>query len=809
MSIWFHIERFYVKIILIFKFTTHKLLLISYFCENFILITFTVIYCSMKKALQSIFILLLTAGVFSTLAAQSVITIEEANAIPSCTGDVSSNCYNEDIPCTTVTVEGVVANGDELGPVRYIIDATAGVAVYNPDFTGDVNVGDEIRVTGQVGEFRCLREIVQRFEGSEFELEVLSTGNTITPIELNASDAFGETYEGSLVTVVGVEFAASDVGNLFSGNTNYDIIDADGNAYTVRIDDDATEIAETLIIPSGPVSLTGLMGQFQDDHQLLPRYGSDIQILGDAPVFSSLLIQTELSPNSISLSYTTVSDGDTQVSYGLTPDLELGTISLPELTTEHSVTIEGLEPGQVYFVQAVSTSASGETANSATIAFATISESSGDIKVYFNRPGDTQVSTGVDAQHLNYAIADTAVAYIERATESIDFCAYSFSATTGICDALNAAAEAGINVRVVVDGEQAAPGYECLNTDLIELTLRFNSSGDFGIMHNKFMVVDADATDPNLPIVWTGSTNYTPNQLNVDPNNVIIIQDQSLARGFTIEFEEMLAGTFGDDKIENTPTEYLIGGVRVENYFSPTAPMNNIIQERINDSDEELYVGVLTMTRFDLAFEISDQAQEGDVVVTMLEQCDQDGAVCDILSDALGENFIKDDEPTIYHHKTMISDPHYTDSDPFVLTGSHNWSTSAQVRNDENTVIVHDATIANIYFQEYFARLCERGGTLPGFDCNPSFFPLGIEELGNETFVNIAPNPTNGQFTVQVANAPNNINNNLLITDITGKIVYQAIVNNAASITVNTRNWTAGIYLLNVAGTTQKIVVNK
>ncbi len=56
------------------------------------------------------------------------------------------------------------------------------------------------------------------------------------------------------------------------------------------------------------------------------------------------------------------------------------------------------------------------------------------------------------------------------------------------------------------------------------------------------------------------------------------------------------------------------------------------------------------------------------------------------------------------HHKYLIVDNSDRSSDPLVLTGCHNWSSSAELRNDENTLIVHDATIANIYYQEFSER---------------------------------------------------------------------------------------------------------
>jgi len=49
--------------------------------------------------------------------------------------------------------------------------------------------------------------------------------------------------------------------------------------------------------------------------------------------------------------------------------------------------------------------------------------------------------------------------------------------------------------------------------------------------------------------------------------------------------------------------------------------------------------------------------------------------------------------------------------DSTVLTGSHNWSYSAESINDENTLVIHDYGIANLYLQEFAARYAESGGS--------------------------------------------------------------------------------------------------
>ena len=67
----------------------------------------------------------------------------------------------------------------------------------------------------------------------------------------------------------------------------------------------------------------------------------------------------------------------------------------------------------------------------------------------------------------------------------------------------------------------------------------------------------------------------------------------------------------------------------------------------------------------------------------------------------------------------MVVDQSLPGSDPVVLTGSHNWSASAEDRNDENTIIVHDATIANIYYQNFVKRFTDNLGLLSEITAPP------------------------------------------------------------------------------------------
>jgi phosphatidylserine/phosphatidylglycerophosphate/cardiolipin synthase-like enzyme len=266
-------------------------------------------------------------------------------------------------------------------------------------------------------------------------------------------------------------------------------------------------------------------------------------------------------------------------------------------------------------------------------------------------------------------------------------------------------------VRVVYNSSTSNYGIDDLNSSIGKIS---SPTGDsYGIMHNKFIVIDANSDNANDPVVWTGSTNLTSGQMNTDPNDVIIIQDKSLALAYTMEFNEMFGsagstpnGTqskFGPDKEDNTPHIFSINGKTVESYFSPSDNTNQKIIDAINSGDVEFNAATMLVTREDIAKAIRARKEAGVDAQMVLDEVDsytQD----QILVTALGEDFRVMGESGLMHHKYVIVDHSTTDSDPIVLTGCHNWSSSAKDRNDENTLIVHDQDIANQYYQEFVER---------------------------------------------------------------------------------------------------------
>ena len=84
----------------------------------------------------------------------------------------------------SVTISGIITNGDELGTIRYMQDHTGGIAVYSSEMSS-VQRGDSVTVNGTLKDYSSLLEVV------------LDPGQ------------FGEQYEGMLVRVDQATISAS------------------------------------------------------------------------------------------------------------------------------------------------------------------------------------------------------------------------------------------------------------------------------------------------------------------------------------------------------------------------------------------------------------------------------------------------------------------------------------------------------------------------------------------------------------------------------------------------------------------------
>jgi phosphatidylserine/phosphatidylglycerophosphate/cardiolipin synthase-like enzyme len=148
-------------------------------------------------------------------------------------------------------------------------------------------------------------------------------------------------------------------------------------------------------------------------------------------------------------------------------------------------------------------------------------------------------------------------------------------------------------------------------------------------------------------------------------------------------------------------------------YFSPSDNTNQKLIEAMAETRSNLDIQTMLITRSDLAYAIADAENRGVEVSVITNKVDDNAdLVNDILLDVLLPNkYVFDDNAAgILHHKMALIDARGAGDKPVVITGSHNWSNSANDRNDENTLFIYNADIANQYLQQFAYRFEQNGG---------------------------------------------------------------------------------------------------
>lgn len=625
---------------------------------------------------------------------------------------------------TVVKVRGIVtfvqpaSSSAPTAHTVYFQDRTGGLALYDVK-TDTLQVGDSIEVKGKILNFNNLQEI--KLIDS---LTLFARGLVLPDAKEIGVTQAAEVYESQIIKVLGVQFVETGTFTGGTSGTTYHI--TNGSAQLdVRVPYGTA--LEGSAIPVGAINLIGLLGQYNTNYQVMPRSTADIEQL-PGPGFSSLPTVTALSDTSFTVSWTTIATAHSWAAFGTSPLLDDSVASSVSAdVTLHAVTVSGRTPGRLYYFRAVSENGEGRS-NSAIYPVVTTSTlSTGQMNVYFNYSVDGTLGLS-PAANGNTDLKSKLLERISQATKTIDLALYSFDDFSGsitvvaddVADSLIAAKNRGVAVRMVFDNKQTSAPLAKIIGAGISVQKR-NLAGNNGIMHNKFVIIDGrDTTSATDDWVMSGSWNVTNIGTYEDAQNAVFIQDQSLARIYTIEFEEMFGSTtetanptlarFGPTKSNNTPHFTYIQGKKVEIYFSPSDHTTSQIIQALSTANSNIFFGLLAFTRDDIRETLIGRKNAGVIVRGMIDQEPSElstlqSAGVDALS--AGHSVVTG----LFHHKYGIIDPFGDASDPMVITGSHNWSTAAEVDNDENTLIIHSGDIARQYVQEFSKRYTESGGT--------------------------------------------------------------------------------------------------
>lgn len=303
-------------------------------------------------------------------------------------------------------------------------------------------------------------------------------------------------------------------------------------------------------------------------------------------------------------------------------------------------------------------------------------------RVYFTDPEHPTASSyrGGPDQDLAQAIDDARLS-VDIAVMDLDL--------WSLRDALIEAHQRGVKVRMVVESDY-------LETEEIqqirEAGIPMLGDRREGLMHDKFLVID------RLD-VCTGSMNYTVSEAYRNNNNLVCIRSSRLAEDYTAEFEEMFVDDlFGPGSPGDSPyPAFSVDGSRLEVYFSPDDGTAARLVDMIRGAQHSVYFLAYSFTSDDLADALLERHQAGVDVAGVMEarQVDSNiGSEYDRLR-ASGLDVRLDGNPNNMHHKVFIIDGQT------VVTGSYNFSRSAEERNDENTLVLHNPEIAALYLDEF------------------------------------------------------------------------------------------------------------
>lgn len=272
------------------------------------------------------------------------------------------------------------------------------------------------------------------------------------------------------------------------------------------------------------------------------------------------------------------------------------------------------------------------------------------------------------------------------------------------------------------------------NIPLIDDTA--DGSKGSGLMHHKFMVIDGRT-------VVTGSANWTLSCTHGDfsdpdsrgnANSILVIDSQPLAQRFQQEFGYLWGdgpngrpdSLFGLQKPHRTSALVSTPGSVLEVQFSPTSKtqpwpqsVNGLIAKTLGQATQSVDLALFVFSEQAISNQLLPLANRGVPIKTLIDpgfayRSYSEGL--DMLEITIPDHNCKRDNsvpwakpittvgvPALHpsdklHHKFAVLDQN------IVMVGSQNWSQAANTTNDENLLVIRNATVA-AHFEREFQRL--------------------------------------------------------------------------------------------------------
>jgi phosphatidylserine/phosphatidylglycerophosphate/cardiolipin synthase-like enzyme len=210
---------------------------------------------------------------------------------------------------------------------------------------------------------------------------------------------------------------------------------------------------------------------------------------------------------------------------------------------------------------------------------------------------------------------------------------------------------------------------------------------DKQLMHNKFCIIDQK-------YLITGSMNPTKFGSTRNNNNLIIIKSPSLIHNYQQEFEELWNEQFGEGFATPNPV-ILFGYSKIENYFCPEDHCKEKVLNTLNQAQSSIYFMTFSFTDTDISDLLIKKAPHLEIKgIFEKKRLNMDFEQYKKMQ-RNNLNILPDKNKGTMHHKVFIIDK------KIIITGSYNPTWSANNKNDENILIIHNKKIAKQFLEEF------------------------------------------------------------------------------------------------------------
>lgn len=308
--------------------------------------------------------------------------------------------------------------------------------------------------------------------------------------------------------------------------------------------------------------------------------------------------------------------------------------------------------------------------------------------------------------YLNQLIVNA----INASVKSFDGVIYSIN-MKDIPDALIAARNRGIKIRLIIDNDHVYPKMDTQIKKLINAgpgievrTLKGTRS--YGVTHNKITIHDGE-------LVTTGSYNWTFGATFSNYENMIVARHPIYVEGYKKYFEwmwskartieqgpspELPEGYYGTPPQDPNPVMNLNGKPVPAYLFSPGSDTENKIAALIDAAQESIDAVTFTFSSKPIADAIIRAYKRG-VKVRFLEdmRMGKDSAMAKyIFTNGVPYKWMQGrDDKGAMHNKFIIYDG------KILSTGSFNFTTNASVNSFENVIFISDQKAIKAYQSKF------------------------------------------------------------------------------------------------------------